>query len=1160
MATVSASELTVASLERLLREADPGVLLVRPRLLQRIIKQDRGLPGLSLQVPHRKTLVIERDRLLEQASLSELELTSSEELPAIVVLVARPTPEKLTRRPRADVLRSYWRLLFHAEIHKELESPGVLERLTPSGVRERVHRIGQTRFEEIRGVLREEKFLLSPHDDRAVYVEFAACYLELRCFAPELLVHYFPSIPHREEIDAILSQDVDFTTLLERSRPAGAPDPENRSASPVTEAEDESPLHPDEFPLLEHLPPLSEEARRTSLERAARAAANGNSVRALILRTRVALAADVTVTQFGAGDDLNEFVGRLQRALRFAESEKPHWRQALRALLARATQGLWPIEARLLYDLQKACLDAERTVYSLDVVEWVYAFGKRPFRRPLPLRGLALQVKHLRSAEHRARAARLPEQVRRELLHLIAGAIHQSELRLRETIRPILAASLDNVGILAQNLPERMARAKLVEELLDRIVERGFCTMGDVRDAISRNRLKLPDLKDTDEFFTGDPLILLNRRLADSLAGVYRRGEIYLRWLQRGTSLFFGNNVGRLLTLYLLLPFGGAFVCLYGVHFLLHEVSSILGWPTLRIMPHFGKHHFLQARDLEPILLRVGICGLFFFGLIHWPAFRESIWNSLCRAAQVLYWLAFRMPTELAELPPVRSALESRPILLFRRHALRPLSATLIAGVLLFALGWTARLRLSYVAESDSRIDWLRYLAAIDLTVIAWVCAAVLVASWSFFNSRLGRAIEEVVLDRLTTWWQAIRMDLIPGFVRWLLTVFRQLLAITERLLYTVDEWLRFSTGDNRAGLVLKAALGLVWFVIAYIIRFTINLVAEPQVNPIKHFPVVTVSHKLTFPFVLLIKEEWLNTVFSETFSSILAGGLQFLIPGVCGFLAWELRENWRLYRSNQSPTLDPVLIGHHGENMLRFIRPGLHSGTLPKLHAKIRRAVRKGNWSSFRKKNAELHRVEESIRQFLDREFITLLHESRGWGKLPLGLGEIHLGSNHVEAEILCPRIGKESARICFEQQAGWLIAGVTQAGWVRGLRPEQHLTLTNALAGLYKLCGVDLVREQISACFRTQQVDWTIGAEGLVVWPPRGAPGRAVYPLRDAALVNPIVEGMIPGMEFPPVKMSQILFRRIPVYWQSWVEAWSRDQAKEKVKPLVGIRLLPD
>jgi hypothetical protein len=38
--------------------------------------------------------------------------------------------------------------------------------------------------------------------------------------------------------------------------------------------------------------------------------------------------------------------------------------------------------------------------------------------------------------------------------------------------------------------------------------------------------------------------------MSEALGGIYRRGEVYLRWLQRLTSLFFGNPVGRALMLF----------------------------------------------------------------------------------------------------------------------------------------------------------------------------------------------------------------------------------------------------------------------------------------------------------------------------------------------------------------------------------------------------------------------------------------------------------------------------------------------------------------------------------------------------------------------------------------------------------------------------------
>src|SRR5262249_14091288 len=115
------------------------------------------------------------------------------------------------------------------------------------------------------------------------------------------------------------------------------------------------------------------------------------------------------------------------------------------------------------------------------------------------------------------------------------------------------------------------ARDKLIEELLDRLGGKGFLTLGDVRDALSRNQLKLPDLAGPFQWVRGDQLLRLNRELAVALDGAYRPGEIYLRGLQRASSLAFGTAFGRLLVLFLLLPFGAAFLGLKGVDLLAEE-------------------------------------------------------------------------------------------------------------------------------------------------------------------------------------------------------------------------------------------------------------------------------------------------------------------------------------------------------------------------------------------------------------------------------------------------------------------------------------------------------------------------------------------------------------------------------------------------------------
>ena len=46
------------------------------------------------------------------------------------------------------------------------------------------------------------------------------------------------------------------------------------------------------------------------------------------------------------------------------------------------------------------------------------------------------------------------------------------------------------------------------------------------------------------------------------------------------------------------------------------------------------------------------------------------------------------------------------------------------------------------------------------------------------------------------------------------------------------------------------------------------------------------------------------------------------VIPGIFGFLAWELKENWKLYRANRPKTLRPVQVGSHGESLARLIAP----------------------------------------------------------------------------------------------------------------------------------------------------------------------------------------------------------------------------------------------
>ena len=125
----------------------------------------------------------------------------------------------------------------------------------------------------------------------------------------------------------------------------------------------------------------------TLLADAVRAAGRGNDVRAAILHMRAAdsstPALALQAAAFAAAD-IRRARARLEQALRIEPSRTNAWRDLLAALLERAVYGFWNPSARLLYDLQKVCLDAERESYVVDLLRWVFSLGRRPLKRLLP--------------------------------------------------------------------------------------------------------------------------------------------------------------------------------------------------------------------------------------------------------------------------------------------------------------------------------------------------------------------------------------------------------------------------------------------------------------------------------------------------------------------------------------------------------------------------------------------------------------------------------------------------------------------------------------------------------------------------------------------------------------------------------------------------------
>jgi len=427
-----------------------------------------------------------------------------------------------------------------------------------------------------------------------------------------------------------------------------------------------------------------------------------------------------------------------------------------------------------------------------------------------------------------------------------------------------------------------------------------------------------------------------------------------------------------------------------------------------------------------------------------------------------------------------------------------------------------------------------------------------------FLASRLGRDFEEAATDWAARRWEYLR-DFLPGLFRLSADVFKRCLETIDRGLYAVDEWLRFRHGESRFTKVWKTTAALVWGGFAYVLRFLLILFIEPQINPIKHFPVVTVSHKLLLPLIPAVAEQVLAPAFglrmgvAVTVAAIIIGK----IPGLFGFLVWEFKENWRLYAANRPRTLRPVVVGHHGETVPRLLRPGFHSGTLPKLYARLRRAVRQahagGDGRAARRYEDALHHVEEAVRHFAERELVALINGSRRWRGGPVRVDKVHAGTNRIRLELGCPMLGGDNLQLWFDDQSGWLLARISETGWLPA-DAAQAAVVDLALTGFYKQAGVDLIGWHIDRSLEPACWAYDITDEGLVVWPDGDYATKVVYDLRDGPEMRPRVVAGSPRRDLPILRSDQLIFRNRPIEWSAWVEAWELDQSgAEPAKPLV-------
>jgi hypothetical protein len=1029
--------LTADELEAALRAVEPAARLVPERRLLRLLVylRDHGRPlPLNADLPVR----VARAEAVAADVLPPAALAGDE---PVLLLMTAPDDRLLGGLPRPELLRAYWRLLLQDRVAEAVRAAG------PKAVAAAADALGPPAVREIRYVLGSDHRIDPDADTGECFAAFAATFADLQVFDPPAVGEFFPSVRPEAAAAAFAELAVDVPAALHATRPAGAAGP-GAGAPPPARTERGS---------AGSIPPAPGAA-----DWAGESYTRGNYVRAAILHTQAAAGGrrkDRDREEKAARDHLGMLVHGLARACGWDRRTVRAWKDALEPLLEPAASGWWPHAARCLYELQKIAADLSGEVSAVDLVESVRTLGRRPVVRPLPhAREVRLLVR-LRAAHRQFLRSGVRSD---ELDHLFHDEIHRVERRVRADLTPLVHAALEGSGFRPANRVEEVARDKLVAELLDRACERGFLRLGDLRDAVARNRLKMPDLRGPGEFLAGDPLLRADVRLSHDLDGVYRRGEVYLRWLQRGSSVFFGTGVGRFLTRYAVGPFLAAFLLLMTVEEFYHLGGKVAafagkvlaprpapveepagppwwadpdGWPE----PDLGEAGAVVTaaatssaaeadHDLGlvtwPAVLGLGVVFLLLF---HVPAFRAAVLAGLKVLGRAIRAAVWDFPRAVWRSPLVRRVWYSRPARFAGRWLAGPIVFTAVVVLGMWLLG----------ASAGRLVRW-------GLAVFA--CAAVAL------NTGWGRVLQDRFVEQLSDAWRLVRVNLLPGLVAAVLDAFARLADWVEQRLYAVDEWFRYRAGDSRRSVVGKAILGLVWFPVAYLARFAFYLLIEPQINPVKHFPVVTVSHKVILPMAPSLADA-LNV--SEATAVFVLG----CIPGVFGFIAWELMANWRLYAANRPGRLRPAVVGSHGETVRGLLRPGFHSGTVPKLFGKLRGAARRGDDGKASRARHELDHVREAAERFADRELVGLLQTRPGWAGLRVGA--VRFGCQRLVVEIAAPDLGPDPVGLAFENRAGGISAAIESPGWLGRLDPVRREELLAAVRGLFDLAAAEAVGE---------------------------------------------------------------------------------------------------
>ncbi|WP_372371123.1 hypothetical protein [Candidatus Uabimicrobium sp. HlEnr_7] len=805
------------------------------------------------------------------------------------------------------------------------------------------------------------------------------------------------------------------------------------------------------------------------------------------------------------------------------------------------------LHRRLLQDIQKSYVDSRKVYFKISFFQWLFSFGRVSFKTPLPALAHLKKIRSLRSIQKRIYNLQLRKYEINLLIGLMQRTFENEENRIREHYRPLLEKAFIEAGLKPKNYekdnfsPQRecIALYKMQEEILDLFVEKGYVHMTDLRDIISRNQLKMNDLKSPQEFILGDQLLRLDKKVDKALLGVHRRGEMYMRMIHRVSSLLFGFSIGRWCAKYIAAPFGGAYalieMCLYiGKKFgKLFKDSLEMSAYRLNVL----REHYIfpldQKTSTKPILVAaIGLSILFFFYTKTGQRLGKQIFHFFVKFLRILF---IKLPKWLWFFPPIQFLYKLKFWRFLNIFIFRPALYTcpITVPIVLFT---------SITTYLNGYLFVLFGIAFGNLII----------------NTSIGRNIFDYLEDRITHLIYEFNRTVFVGVFHLIVEGFSAAIQWIERVLYAVDDFFRFRQGENIISQISKAIFGKIWFAINYLFRFTINLIAEPQINPIKHFPIVTISHKIILPFsypLTIAMEETLIPILGDSFllglgMTVVFLFIQFGLPGICGFMAWEFKENWKLYKYSSSQIIKPVVVGSHGETVPRLLKTGFHSGTIPKLYRKIRKdkeGTAKIAYS--RKIEYEHHHICHDLEKFISRSFCSQFNintRMRDYLRsTKVGHASIHNQGISIPITLYQKDRENVTLKIVYELQSDLICSYIE--GDLSDLHEDIKDYVLLTLVVIWKESDVDIIhdqmREYIANNLRLEEEWYALYSldEDYLVLKIRSAKslmpvGEITYYLGHEEIKPRVTRAFSSQSTLPTVKREDLLIKYFDMSWQNY------------------------